>query len=268
MRLAVFVELQTMFQVPQELVGLSQPAVFGAGEISFVLQTRQGQHGPAVTDPGLRAAVQTLQALDQELDVADAAALQLHVDSAWLGRPVGLKFFLTSRELFIQALAGCGKLFDSGKVQAGGVDPGLDEIQQRASGGTMARGHARLDQHLQFPVARALLVVVLSAFDRQADLAQASVGAQAQVHAVTHPFGGIGRKKPGELIRRALEKFLVGYARRPGSLSVGRIQKHQVDIGAVVEFLRAHLAQGDHGKMGFFGAGSSNRGWPYCATRS
>ena len=79
-RLAVFVELQTVFQVPQELVGLGQPAVFGAGEISLVLQTRERQHGPAVTDPGIGASVQALQALDQEFDVADAAALQLHVD--------------------------------------------------------------------------------------------------------------------------------------------------------------------------------------------
>ena len=31
-----------------------------------------------------------------------------------------------------------------------------------------------------------------------------------------------------------------------------RVQKHQVDIGAVVEFLGAHLSQGDDGEVGFF----------------
>ena len=37
--LAVFVELQPVLQMPQELVGLGQAAVFRAGEKSFVLQT-------------------------------------------------------------------------------------------------------------------------------------------------------------------------------------------------------------------------------------
>ena len=192
MRLPVFVELQTVFQMPQKLVGLGEPAVFGAGEISFVLQTRERQHGSAVTDPGIGAPVQALQALDQELDVADAAALQLHVDSAGLRTPAGLTLFLTSCELFIHALAGGGELFDGGEVQAGGINPGLGEIQQCASGGAMARGHTRLDQHLQLPIARALFVVILRAVDRYADLAQASVGAQAQIHAITHSFRGIG----------------------------------------------------------------------------
>jgi hypothetical protein len=80
--LPVFVKLKTVFQVPQKLVGLGQPAVFRAGKESFVLQTRERQHGAAVTDPRISAAVQPLQALDQELDVANASALQFHVDSA------------------------------------------------------------------------------------------------------------------------------------------------------------------------------------------
>ena len=72
-RLAVLVHLQAMFHVAQELVGGAQPRVLARGEKSLVPQAAERQQGAAVAHPGLAAAVQALQALDQKLDIADAA---------------------------------------------------------------------------------------------------------------------------------------------------------------------------------------------------
>ena len=50
--------------------------------------------------------MQTLQALDQKLNIADAAALQLHIYPA---SPLALVY----RELFVETLASGGKFFDT-----------------------------------------------------------------------------------------------------------------------------------------------------------
>ena len=78
-----------MFQLTEKLIGRRQTSVFGAGEVAFILQSRERQHGAAVTHPGIGAAVEPLQALHQELDVADAPSRQLHVNGVG-----GLQFFL------------------------------------------------------------------------------------------------------------------------------------------------------------------------------
>src|SRR5690349_14145563 len=100
MRLAVFVELEPMFQLAQELVRLGQSAIFGTGQEAFILQARERQHGTSVADPRVGAAVQALQALDQKFDVADSSALQLHIDST--AGPPALR--LPGGKLFVDAL--------------------------------------------------------------------------------------------------------------------------------------------------------------------
>ena len=79
--LAVVDHLQPVFELPQKLIGGSQAAVFSAGEKAFVLQAGERQHGAAVANPSVGAAVEALQALHQKFDIADAAALQLYFDS-------------------------------------------------------------------------------------------------------------------------------------------------------------------------------------------
>jgi hypothetical protein len=71
--LAVVFELEAMFEVAEELVGAGEAAVFDGGEELFIVEAGEGEHGAAVADPGFAAAVEALEALDEELDVADAA---------------------------------------------------------------------------------------------------------------------------------------------------------------------------------------------------
>ena len=80
-RLPVLVELQPVLEIAQELIGRSQACVFGAGQQRFIAQAEQGKERAAMAHPWLAAAVQPLQALHQKLDIADAAARQLDIQS-------------------------------------------------------------------------------------------------------------------------------------------------------------------------------------------
>ncbi len=237
-RLQVFVELEPMFQVPQKLIRGRQGSVFGTGKQAGVLQACQGQQRAAVLNPGRGPAVQSLQALRQEFDVADASALQFDVDARSAIPPQ----VQPRRQLLIQPFPRGREFLDGGEVESGGINQRLDEIQKRAAGRPVPCGHARLDQHLQFPVTRPVFVITARAFERYAHFTQAAVRPQPQINPVTDPFGRIRRKQSGKLVGRALEEFLVGDALRSSGLAIGRVQEHQVDIGAVVQLFSAQLA--------------------------
>ena len=91
--LAIVVQLQAMFEVAQELVGGGEPRIFGAGEKAFIAQAEERDHGAAVAYPRLAAAVQALQALHQELDIADAAGRELDIEAAGGDRALGRQSF-------------------------------------------------------------------------------------------------------------------------------------------------------------------------------
>ena len=74
---------------------------------------------------------QTLQALHQKLDVADASAGEFHVNRFRTLRAYSRA--APGGQFFVQALARDGHRFDGRKVQRSGVDFRFDEIQQRAA---------------------------------------------------------------------------------------------------------------------------------------
>ena len=177
--LPVLVELQAVLQVAQELIGRRQARVFGAGEQIFIAQAEQREQRAAVPHPGLAAAVQPLQALHQELDIANAAARQLDIQPG-IGALRG--------QLFMNALARFRDRLHGAEVERSRVDQRLDEFQQIAPRLALAGRDAGLDEHLQLPVAAALLIVVAGAIERDADFAETAVGTQPQIHAVALAF--------------------------------------------------------------------------------
>ena len=240
--LPVFIELQPVLEVPQELVRRGQAPVLGVREPLLVVQTGQGEQRAAMAHPRFAAAMQPLQALDQKLDVADAAAVQLDVHRG------GFALKLAARKLFVQAFAGGAHGFDGAEVERRRIGEWLHEVEQFAAELTVARGHAGFDQHLELPIPGARLVVLLHAVEREADFAQAAFGAEAEVHAIAEPFGGVRGKELGELIGDALIELLVGDRRRAGGVAVGGVEEHQVDVGAVVQLRGAVLAERDDGE--------------------
>ena len=90
MRLQVEQELQAMLGLAQEAVGVVEDAVFLIGQAADVFQGLQGQERVALADVRQVAAVEQLQELDGELDVADAAVAGLDLGVA--GRRPGCVF--------------------------------------------------------------------------------------------------------------------------------------------------------------------------------
>jgi hypothetical protein len=72
MRLLARFHLNPVLDHPQELVSGSQRGVVAVGKPAFVVEFAQGEKGSARPHPVILQTVQPLQALHQELDVADA----------------------------------------------------------------------------------------------------------------------------------------------------------------------------------------------------
>src|SRR3954471_24177962 len=75
-------ELQPMFHLAQEGIGKRELVEIASAEVLLVVQLAEREQGAARAQPALLAAIDALQALHQELDVADAAAVELHVHAA------------------------------------------------------------------------------------------------------------------------------------------------------------------------------------------
>src|SRR5664279_4645609 len=120
MSLLAMLQLQAMFQVPQKLVGVDEVVKVFTADVLLVVQLLQRKHRSPGTKPRFAAAVNTLQALHQELDIANATAIDLHVDA-------------TLRDLLQQILAAVTanllarlqRRLDGREVQLGTIDVGL-----------------------------------------------------------------------------------------------------------------------------------------------
>ena len=112
----------------------------------------------------------------------------------------------------------------------------------------VARRDARLDKHLLLPVARPLSVIGNRALYRDADFAQRAVGPKTKVDAVALSFAGICGEQIGVPIGDLLIELLVGNRSLTVGVSGSAVEKHQVDIGAVIKLLAAQLAERENGE--------------------
>ena len=87
MSLLAHIKLDAVLELAQELVGVGQRRIIAVRKQALVVQLAQATQRAAGTDPGIVAPVQALQALAQELDVADAAPVQFHVNGGTAALP-------------------------------------------------------------------------------------------------------------------------------------------------------------------------------------
>ena len=73
-------QLQPVLQMPQELVGAGEIVKFFAADVALVMQLMQREQSSARPQPGFRAAIHPLQALHQKFNIADATAIDLHIN--------------------------------------------------------------------------------------------------------------------------------------------------------------------------------------------
>ena len=90
MRLEIEKKLEAVLGLAEEAVGLFQDVVLLVGEAADLGESVEGEEGVALADLGQVAAVEELEELDGELDVADAAVPGLDLappaPPPWRGR--------------------------------------------------------------------------------------------------------------------------------------------------------------------------------------
>ena len=236
-RLQVEQQLQTVLGLAQEAVGIVEDAVLLVGEAAGALQGLQGQQRVALAHLGQVAAVEELQELDGELDVADAAAAGLDLggaDAALAGLLLDAPF---------QRL----DLVDLGERQIFAVDERLDGLEEALAQGEVAGRRADLDERLPLPGAAEGVVVGQGAGQRPGQRAAVALRPQAQVDAVGQAAVGVGRQQAHHLADDLGEELVVadaGDALAAGG-AVLLVDEHQVDVAAVVQLLAAELAEGE-----------------------
>ncbi len=140
-RLQVEHELQAVLGLAQEAVGVVEDAIFLIGQAADVFEGVQGLEGVALAHVGQVAAVEQLQELDGELDVADAAVAGLDLVVAVAGLP-GLLLDAPLQRL---------DLVDLGDAEILAIDERLDGLQELLAQAQVAGDGADLDQRLPFP---------------------------------------------------------------------------------------------------------------------
>src|SRR5690348_12461765 len=74
------IELNAMLNAAQKFVGRAQSGIVAIREQSLVIQCPQSVQRSAGSHPSLASAVEPLQALSEQLDIADSARVALHVE--------------------------------------------------------------------------------------------------------------------------------------------------------------------------------------------
>src|SRR5262245_52545323 len=120
MQLLASLHLEAMLDVPQEFIRHAQFLEVGPTEMALIVELLQREQRAAGPEPRLLAAVDALQALQEKLDIANAAAVELYVNGG--GFPAQRQ--RTAAVLTDFATRVGGSLY-GGKIDVGHIDPRL-----------------------------------------------------------------------------------------------------------------------------------------------
>src|SRR5215467_4446235 len=178
-------QLQTVFDHAQKLIGYAQLVEVSIAEMAFIIQLLQRQKRATGTEPWLFAAIYTLKALRQELDIANAAAIELYINGWRLPargqRPPPLLPNLAPR---------IGGGLHGDKVDVRGIDARLNGANQCLREINVSRRMPRFDQRLQLPIVRCASVIIERLPQGDSRLTFMSLRPQAQINAEHCAFSG------------------------------------------------------------------------------
>ena len=206
------------------------------GQAADLLEPRDGEQRVGVADLGVLAAVEQLEELDDELDVADAAAAGLDLD---LGGPRRDGPLLDPP---LQRL----DLADLGAAEVASIDERLDRVEEVAAEVEVAGDRAALDQGLPLPGPAGRLVIAERRRQRAGQGPLVPLGPEPHVDPVGLPQGRVVGEQADEVAPHPGEELGVGDRPRAVGLPLVVVEEDQVDVRAVVELLAAELAQPEH----------------------
>ena len=231
-------ELDAVLQEPLVAVRLGQLGAVLAPHVAMIDERGQGGQRRADPEPLVRPAVDQLQQLHGELCVAKASRAQLDLAIGLLGGDQ--RDHPRTHRL---------RLGDEPLALPHGPHERLDEVAELLAQRQVAGHGPGLEHRLELPVLRPLLVVRLHAGERPYQRPRLALGSQCRVDLPQRPGrGGVGTGagRGGSQPRTDVDRL----ARRADGLAGGveRRLRHvqDVDVGDVVELLRAGLPQSQH----------------------
>ena len=201
-------------------------------------QRRAGRRRPHLRQP---AAQDQLLRLDEELDLADAAAADLEIvagdpDPAVAAMRVDLPLDRMD-------------VADRGEVEMAAPQERPQPAEQALADRLLARDHARLDQRRALPVLAVALVVLRGVLDRQRQRLAGRMRPQPQVDPEHVAL-------LGALLEQVDQRAGQPHGERHRTVAAaaaqpfGREQDDQVEVAGVVQLERAELAHAEHGDAG------------------
>ena len=226
----------------------NQYCLVSASRASAVIQPcaascAEHRHGLAAAQLRKAAAGDQLLGLDEELDLADAAAAELDVVA--LDRDLAMA--LVRMDLALDRM----DVGDRRVVHVFAPDIGLQLLEERLARRDVAGHRPRLDHRGALPVLAAALVVVQRGLDRDRQRRRAGIGPQPQIGAEDIAVLGAVLQDAHEPARQPRKQ--VGRVHRIDDRRRFRIEEDdQVDVGGEIELVRAELAHAEHDPAGAF----------------
>ena len=218
--------LEPVLQAAQEPVGVGEGLGVLVRDVALVGEHGERPEGVGLAQALVAAAVDDLEELDRELDVADAAAAALHLGELLAAAP----------DVLLEADLRAPDVVDRGLVQVARVDRAGDAVDEGGAEGCVARGRARLDHRLALPGGGLAFVVGEGGVERARERSGAAARTETEVDPERDALGGrvgevgdhVGGRGLGAVTAHLLE-----------------MQQEEVDVARVVQLAPAELAQRD-----------------------
>src|SRR5437763_12793744 len=203
MDLLSFPKLETMLEMPQERISGGQLVEIMAADMPLVMQFLQREESSSGAQPRLGASVNSLQTLNQELDITHTAAINLDI-----GGRVAFGSDLLSAfaiDFFTRHKSG----LDCHKVDLLAVNLRLHSANEAACKSDISGGVTDLDQSLAFPVVRGLRVVAQCVRQADRQLTFVPLRTQTKINSKDGSFGCGTGENLGEMLGETNEIFSI-----------------------------------------------------------
>ena len=238
MGLLVGDHLQAVLEAAQEAVGGDQVVGGLRLDPARLCQGAKGSAGGRRAHLRQPAAEDQLLGLDEELDLADAAAPDLEIvagDPDPAVPPIGVDLPLDRVDVA-----------DRGEIEMAPPQERLQPAQQALADRLFARHHPRLDQRGALPVLAVALVVLRGILDRQGERLAGRMRPQPQVDPEHVALLGAVLEQVDQRAGQAHGERHRAVA-APVGQPVACEQDDQVEIAGIVQLERAELAHAEHG---------------------
>jgi len=239
MRLLVGDHLQPVFERPEEAIGLLQFVRRLGRDPLLARQLVEHRAGLAAAQLPVPATGDQLLRLDEEFDLADAAAAELHVmavdgDDAMAAHRMDLALHRMD-------------VVDRREIEILAPDIGRQHLEEALTRLRIARDRARLDEGRALPVLPAAFVIVLGRRQGHGDRRAARIGPEAKIGAEDIAMLRPLLQDLDERLRQPDEERALVEPRLERELA-GLVEDDDVDVARIVEFARAVFAHAEDGE--------------------